>query len=107
MKIKQIKIPIDIVPTYTLVRERDGLTKVSNSIKWIEFGSNGEYTQDYNEIKVGRSLLMRPFCDQYIWLTTSVVEILSEAENYIKFKTNNSTYKLTKSYENNKDYHTL
>ena len=101
MKIKQIKIPVDIAPTYTLVRERDGLTKVSSGIKWIEFGSNGRYTQDYNEIKVGRSLLMRPFSNQYSWLTTDVIEILSETENYIKFKTTNSTYELTKSYENN------
>jgi len=36
-KLNQIKIPVDIqTNNWKLVRERDGLTKQSTEVKWIE-----------------------------------------------------------------------
>jgi hypothetical protein len=81
---------------WKLVRESDGLTKYSKDVKWIEFGEDGRYKADYPEIKVGRSLLMSPFNKYFTWQTTEVVEIIEEKPDYIKFKTNNSVYELTK-----------
>ena len=46
---------------YKLVRERDGLTKTSVDVKWLEFGEDGRYKADFQEVAVGRSLLMSPF----------------------------------------------
>lgn len=81
---------------YKLVRERDGLTKTSIAVKWIEFDENGKYKADFQEVAVGRSLLMSPFNLHFTWQTTLVTEILEEKENYIKFATENSVYKLFK-----------
>ena len=46
---------------WKLVRERDGLTKQSKDIKWLEFGEDGRYKTNHKEIAVGLSLLMSPF----------------------------------------------
>lgn len=81
---------------YKLVRESNGLTKYSKDVKWIEFGEDGRYKADYPEIKVGRNLLMSPFNKYFTWQTTEVVEIVEEKPDYVKFKTSNSVYELTK-----------
>ena len=79
---------------YKLVRERDGLTKTSVGVKWLEFGEDGRYKADYPEVAVGRSLLMSPFGPSFTWQTTPVTEIVEQREDYIKFKTENSNYEL-------------
>ena len=81
---------------YKLVRGRDGLTKTSLGVKWLEFGEDGRYKADFEDIAVGRSLLMSPFGPSFTWQCTEVTEILEQREDYIKFKTLNSTYELFK-----------
>ena len=95
-----IKIPVQIIDeedyNYRLVRERDGLTKTSIAVKWLEFDEDGKYKADFEDIAIGRSLLMSPFNHHFTWQTTPVTEILSETENYIRFATENSIYELFK-----------
>ena len=79
---------------YKLVRERDGLTKTSVDVKWLEFGEDGRYKTDFPQVAVGRSLLMSPFNDFFTWQCTLTTEIIEQKEGYIKFKTENSTYEL-------------
>lgn len=86
----------ELKPKYKLVRERDGLTKTSVGVKWLEFGEDGRYKADFENIAVGRSLLMSPFGPSFTWQCTEVTEILEQREDYIKFKTLNSTYELFK-----------
>lgn len=79
---------------YKLVRERDGLTKTSTNIKWLEFNEQGWYKGESPNIAVNTSLLMSPFNDFFTWQTTLVTEIVEQREGYIKFKTTNSIYEL-------------
>ena len=112
-KIKQDKIPVVINEdnlmkiaieqgvienefNWKLVRERDGLTKQSKEVMWIEFNEQGTFKSKHDEPAVGRSLMMSPFTFSFTWQTTSVTEIIEEQEDYIKFKTRNSNYKLFK-----------
>ena len=81
---------------YKLVRERDGLTKTSRAVLWLEFNERGFYTSHYDKIAVNRSLLMSPFGPSFTWQTTPVTEIVEQRENYIKFNTENSVYELFK-----------
>jgi hypothetical protein len=83
-------------PNYKLVRERDGLTKTSVAVKWLEFNEDGRYKADFEDIAIGRSLLMSPFGPSFTWQCTEVTEIIEQREDYIKFKTLNSTYELFK-----------
>jgi hypothetical protein len=79
---------------YKLVRGRDQLTKTSVGVKWLEFGEDGRYKADFEDIAVGRSLLMSPFGPSFTWQTTPVTEIVEQREDYIKFNTENSVYEL-------------
>ena len=97
-KLNQIKIPIEIQKdevNWKLVRERDGLTKQSRDVKWLEFNEDGTFKEEFDEPAIGRSLLMSPFNRFFTWQTTPITEIL-DAEEGIKFKTGNSTYQLFK-----------
>ena len=69
-KLNQIKIPVnledlaeafDFQPKYRLVRERDGLTKQSEDIMWLEFGEDKYFKSRHEEPAIGRSLIMSPF----------------------------------------------
>jgi hypothetical protein len=84
----------ELEPNYKLVRERDGLTKTSRAVLWLEFNERGFYTSHYDKIAVNRSLLMSPFGPSFTWQTTPVTEIVEQREDYIKFNTENSTYEL-------------
>jgi hypothetical protein len=105
-KLNQIKLPINLeelaeeltqpTPNWKLVRERDGLTKQSKEVMWIEFGENGFFKEKHTEPAIGRSLLMSPFSPFFTWQTTVVTEIVEQREDYIKFKTENSNYELFK-----------
>ena len=79
---------------FKLVRERDGLTKTSKQVTWLEFDENGKYKNDYNRPAIGRSLLMSPFNQFFTWQTTLVTEIVEQRDDYIKFNTENSVYEL-------------
>ena len=110
-KIKQTKIPVtinepDLIQigieqgvienefNWKLVRERDGLTKKSKEVMWIEFGDDGRFKEQHKEPGIGRSLIMSPFNQFFTWQTTTITEIIEQKENYIKFKTGNSIYEL-------------
>ena len=96
-KLEQIKIPVDIEGyNWKLVRESDGLTKHSEDVLWLEFNEEGRVEKDHKEPAVGRSLIMSPFNQFFTWQTTTLTEIVEEREDYIKFKTENSTYELWK-----------
>ena len=79
---------------YKLVRERDGLTKQSQDVCWLEFDENGKFKSKHKEVAVGRSLLMSPFSQFFTWQCTDTVEILEQKEGYLKFRTTNSIYEL-------------
>lgn len=79
---------------YKLIRESDQLTKTSLDVKWLKFNESGTNPEAFEDIKVGRSLLMSPFNTTFTWMTTSVTEIIEQKDDYIKFKTKNSTYEL-------------
>jgi hypothetical protein len=81
---------------WKLVRERDGLTKQSKAIKWLEWDENGRYKDEHDEPTVGFSLVMSPFNQFFTWQTTSITEILEKQDDYVKFKTQNSNYELWK-----------
>ena len=81
---------------YRLVRERDGLTKQSTDVMWLEFNDEGKFKSKHDEPAIGRSLIMSPFNDFFTWQTTDVIEIVEQRKDYIKFKTKNSNYELFK-----------
>ena len=81
---------------WKLVRERDGLTKQSNAIMWVEWTDEGRFKEKYDEPEVGRSLIMSPFNQYFTWQTTTITEIVEQKDGYLKFKTQNSNYELFK-----------
>ena len=81
---------------WKLVRERDGLTKQSKGVKWLEWEEDRTFKEQFEEVAIGRSLLMSPFNPSFTWQTTTVTEIVEQREDYIKFKTGNSNYELFK-----------
>tara|TARA_B110000238_G_scaffold181229_1_gene205894 strand:- start:317 stop:682 length:366 start_codon:yes stop_codon:yes gene_type:complete len=81
---------------WKLVRERDGLTKFSRAVIWVDWNEDGTFKEQFKEIGKGRSLVMSPFNDYYAWMTTELTEILESDEMYVKFKTANSIYSLFK-----------
>ena len=83
-------------PNWKLVRERDGLTKQSKDIKWLEFNEDGTFKEQFKEVAIDRSLMMSPFDRSFTWQTTEVTEIVEQRDDYIKFKTKNSNYELFK-----------
>jgi hypothetical protein len=111
-KIKQTKIPMTLEEnvleialkqgiienefSWKLVRERDGLTKQSKEVMWIEWNEEGRFKARHDEPAVDRSLVMSPFTMSFTWQTTTITEIVEEREDYIKFKTQNSNYELWK-----------
>jgi hypothetical protein len=90
-------------PNWKLVRERDGLTKHSVDVMWLEWNDEGRFKEKHQDIAVGRSLLMSPFNEFFTWQTTTVTEIVEQREDYIKFNTSNSTYELFKLSNNEQD----
>lgn len=81
---------------WKLVRERDGLTKQSRAVTWIEWNENGTFKDQFESIGLNRSLIMSPFNEFFTWQTTTVTKIVEQREDYIKFETKNSVYELFK-----------
>ena len=110
-KLNQTKIPLSILEEqgietefkYRLVRERDGLTKQSKEVMWIEFNEEGRGKSKHEEPAIGRSLIMSPFNQFFTWQTTTITEIVEQREDYIKFKTMNSNYELFKLDDNSRN----
>ena len=95
----QPKILMDIESTemnWKLVRERDGLTKQSNKVMWIEWNDDRTFKAKHPLPAIGLSLMMSPFNRFFTWQTTTITEIVEQRDNYIKFKTKNSNYELFK-----------
>jgi hypothetical protein len=78
-------------PNWKLVRSRDGLTKHSVDILWIEFNENGTFKAKHEDFAIGRSLLMSPFSDFFTWQTTPITKIIAATadSSYVKFETEN------------------
>jgi hypothetical protein len=112
-KLKQTKIPVVLDEdnllkiaveqgvlenehNWKLVRERDGLTKQSKEVSWLDWNEDGRFKAKHTEPAIGRSLLMSPFNDFFTWQTTDITEIVEERDGYLKFKTKNSVYELFK-----------
>lgn len=112
-KLKQDKIPMTLTEdgllkvaieqgiienefNWKLVRERDGLTKQSKAIKWLEWNEEGRFRAEHDKPAIGYSLIMSPFNQFFTWQCTSLTEIIEQREDYIKFKTQNSNYELFK-----------
>jgi hypothetical protein len=112
-KLNQVKIPVTLdnlseivplpeTPNWKLVRERDGLTKQSAEVMWIEWDATGKFKVRHDNPDLGRSLLMSPFNDFFTWQCTPITGILEQREDYICFDTENSRYKLFKIKDNEK-----
>ena len=87
---------ISVDPEWKLLREEDGLIKKSSAIMWLEWGDNARVKSTHHKPMVGRSLIMSPFNKFFTWQTTPLTEIIEEEIGYIKFKTKNSTYQLSR-----------
>lgn len=83
-------------PKYRLIRERDKLVKESARVMWLEWNEDGTFKEKHDKPAVGRSLLMSPFNQFFTWQSTTITYIVEHREDYIKFKTENSTYELFK-----------
>lgn len=81
-------------PQWRLIRDRDGLTKESEKIIWVEWNEEGRFKDKFDEMAVGRSLIMSPFSQSFTWQTTTVTEVIADREDYKEFKTENSHYRL-------------
>jgi len=116
-KLKQDKIPMTLTEdgilkiavkqgvienefNWKLVREHDGLTNQSKEVRWLEWNEEGRFKARHDKPSVGLSLLMSPFNQFFTWQTTPITEIVEEKDDYIKFKTQNSNYKLWKLKNN-------
>ena len=112
-KIKQDKIPMTLTEdnvmeiaveqgvlenkfNWKLVRERDGLTKQSKEVKWLEWDNGGRFKDEHDKPVIGLSLIMSPFNQFFTWQTTIITEIVEQKDDYVKFKTKNSNYELFK-----------
>ena len=87
---------ISVDPEWKLLREEDGLIKKSSAIMWIEWGENERVKTTHHKPLIGRSLIMSPFNKFFTWQTTPLTEIIEEEIDYIRFKTKNSTYQLSR-----------
>jgi hypothetical protein len=81
-----------------LIRVSDGkgdMGACSQAIKWDNTGKFKEVVS--RRPTVGCSMLVgsvtaHSYSDQDYWLTTTVIEILEDTEDYVKFRTGNSIY---------------
>ena len=62
--------------------------------KWLEWNEEGRFKAEHKEPAIGYSLIMSPFNQFFTWQTTPITEIVEQKEDYLKFKTKNSTYEL-------------
>lgn len=83
--------------TYILTKPDDPNFQVKSSkVDFITFDDEGKYKSHSIEPSVGSSLVLNGIFN-YSWKTTDIEEILEQKDNYLKFKTKNSIYLLTKN----------
>jgi hypothetical protein len=79
----------------TLIKVGDeSFQKHSRDVRWVEFDEDSKGKSLHEKPMVGYSLIMSPFSFTFTWMTTTIVEIIEESNNYLHFKTENSEYKL-------------
>lgn len=84
--------------TYTLVRERDGMTLSGTVADWVEWSEEGRYKAHHPEPALDRSLILdKHKGDFFTWLTTPITQLLVNTNDTIVFETQNSKYTLTKT----------
>tara|TARA_R110000868_G_scaffold122417_3_gene324291 strand:+ start:265 stop:558 length:294 start_codon:yes stop_codon:yes gene_type:complete len=93
-KIYQPKVFIDLAKdNYVLTRKEDNKQMTGALIKFVEWKKDGTAKAMHDQPMVGRSIVLDPMSyGNYQWLTTEIIEIISDTE----FKTKNSTYTLHK-----------
>ena len=96
LSVLKLMLPAEQIPNYKLIRKKDGLTKISEEVKWFEWGLDEKFESIHEDPAIGRSLIMSPFNEFFTWQTTAIIKILEQNEEYLKFKTENSTYELFK-----------
>lgn len=106
-KLKYVVTEVNYLMTiknWKLIRERDSITKTSNAILFIEWNEDNTFKQKHDEPLINTSLMMSPFGDKsFTWLTTPIIEIIQQKDDYIKFKTENSVYELFKINHDEKE----
>ena len=80
---------------YSIDKEKGDSGGRSEAIAWNEDGTFKEIIS--NRPVVGCSMLVgsvsaRSYSYQDYWLTTPVIEIIEETEDYVKFRTKNTIY---------------
>jgi hypothetical protein len=78
----------------------DNFQKHSKEVRWVEFNEEGKGKELRDKVIVGSSLIMSPFNESFTWMTTIVIEIVEERDNYVHFKTENTEYKLYYNIQN-------
>jgi hypothetical protein len=88
------KLYIDLaIDNYVVTRKEDNKQMTANTVKFIQWNENGVGGSLHEEPAVGRSIVLDlTGPESYKWLTSQIVEIISNTE----FKTKNSTYMLHK-----------
>jgi hypothetical protein len=76
---------------FKIVRSRDGLTKYGNKLQWVEWKEDSTFKEVYDEIGVGRSLVVDFFMGNFKWMTTQI-QSFNKHDEAITFNTKNSTY---------------
>ena len=81
-----------------LLRESDGAGDIGSCSQAIKYDKDGLFESVVSHrpivgccMLVGSSIA-RTYSHQDYWLTTEVLEIIEEREDYVKFRTNNSIY---------------
>lgn len=93
-KLNQPKVYLDLAKdNYVLTRKEDNKQMTGSVVKFIEWNENGVGGKVHDSPAVGRSIVLDPMnYGNYQWLTTEIIEVISDTE----FKTKNSTYTLHK-----------
>jgi hypothetical protein len=88
------KLYIDLaIDNYVVTRKEDNKQMTANTVKFIQWNENGVGGSLHEEPAIGRSIVLDlTGPESYKWLTSQIVEIISNTE----FKTKNSTYTLHK-----------
>lgn len=87
-------IPVDLREgCWTLTKENDeDFLKQCSEIRWIEWDDTGKMKAEWKNLEMGRSLFMDPLGLSYNWITSPIIEVITEEEKLIEFKTQNSHY---------------
>lgn len=76
-------------------KDDDSFIKESKRVRWI-----ASDLKPFVLPSLGRSLLMSPFNESFMWFTTPIVEIIeTDNRNRVEFKTKNSHYYLDRILE--------